>query len=52
VGRGQGSHAVLHKDTLFITTTGAGDDENTGGLQSRVVNIDNRRVRVESWREH
>jgi Tfp pilus tip-associated adhesin PilY1 len=51
VGRGQGSHAVLHKDTLFITTTGAGDDD-TGGLTSRVVNIDNRRVRVEAWREH
>ena len=51
VGRGKGSNPVIHKDTLFITTTGAGDD-NTGGLSSRVVNLDNRRIRVEAWREH
>jgi hypothetical protein len=51
-GRGQGSHVVLHKDTLFITTTGSGEDDNTGGLRSRDVNIGGRRVRVEAWREH
>jgi Tfp pilus tip-associated adhesin PilY1 len=52
IGRGKGSHVVIHKDTLFITTTGSGDDDNSGGLRSRDVNIGGRKVRMEAWREH
>ena len=32
VGRGQGSHPVLHESTLFITTTGSGDDDGGGQI--------------------
>ncbi len=51
VGRGQGSHAVLHKDTLFITTTGSGEEDD-GGLLNYKVNIENKKVKVEAWREN
>jgi Tfp pilus tip-associated adhesin PilY1 len=56
VGRGLGSHPVLHKDTLFITTTGSGevDDggDGGGGLKNLTVNIVDQKVRVEAWRQH
>jgi hypothetical protein len=63
VGRGQGSHPVLHEDTLFITTTGSGDDDGggqiggddddddpgDGGNHDFKVNLDANRVKIESW---
>ena len=54
VGRGKGSHPVLHKDTLFITTTGDGDDSTTGhgGLTPIPFNNRNSRVRVNSWKQN
>ena len=54
VGRGQGSHPVLHKNTLFITTTGSGEDDGNGGgggLKNFSVNIDNMKLRLNSWRQ-
>ncbi len=55
VGRGKGSHPVLHKDTLFITTTGDGDDGGGGGNDeegffAQRVNLPEKRVRLESWK--
>jgi hypothetical protein len=56
VGRGQGSKPVLHKDTLFITTTGdgseAGGDGGGGGQDffAKKVNIEAQIVRLENWR--
>jgi hypothetical protein len=54
VGRGKGSHPVLHKDTLFITTTGDGDDSvnGKGGLTPIPFNNRNSRVRVNSWKQN
>jgi hypothetical protein len=53
VSRGQGSHTVLHKDTLFITTTGSGEEgEGGGGLLNFEVNLEDRKVKVEAWREN
>jgi Tfp pilus tip-associated adhesin PilY1 len=53
VGRGQGSHTVLHKDTLFITTTGSGEEGGgNDGLQNFKVNLENRKIKVETWREN
>jgi Tfp pilus tip-associated adhesin PilY1 len=62
VGRGQGSHPVLHEDTLFITTTGSGDedaggegglpgDNPGGGSHDIKVNTEWNRVSVEAWRQ-
>ena len=57
VGRGQGSKPVLHKDTLFITTTGDGlvalGDENNGGQEffAQKINIKSQKVRLEAWRQ-
>ncbi len=57
VGRGQGSHPVLHKDTLFITVTGDGDDGGGSGNDdetffARKVKLPNRKVRVRSWMQN
>jgi Tfp pilus tip-associated adhesin PilY1 len=52
-GRGQGSPPVLHKDTLFITTTGDGEGGD-GGQEffAQKVNLSQQKVRVEAWREN
>jgi len=57
VGRGQGSKPVLHKDTLFITTTGDGlesiEDDGAGNGQdffAEKINIKAQIVRLEAWR--
>jgi hypothetical protein len=56
VGRGQGSRPVLHKDTLFITTTGDGVtaiDGGDGGGQdffAEKINIEALMVKLEAWR--
>jgi Tfp pilus tip-associated adhesin PilY1 len=57
VGRGQGSHPVLHKDTLFITVTGDGNDGGGSGSDdeqffARKINLPNRKVRVTSWMQN
>jgi Tfp pilus tip-associated adhesin PilY1 len=57
VGRGKGSHPVLHKDTLFITTTGSGAEDvvsgggGGGGLQALKVNLQEIKVRVKAWKQ-
>ena len=52
-GRGQGSPPVLHKDTLFITTTGDGEEGGDGGdFFAQKVNLSQQKVRVEAWREN
>ena len=52
-GRGQGSPPVLHKDTLFITTTGDGEEGGDGGdFFAQKVNLGQQKVRVEAWREN
>ena len=57
VGRGQGSKPVLHKNILFITTTGDGleaiehPDQGTGqGFFAEKINIEAQVVRLEAWR--
>jgi len=57
VGRGQGSAPVLFKDTLFITTssaqsqlTGTSGSGNVTGLNAMLVNIPQKRIRLESWK--
>ncbi len=59
VGRGQGSHPVLFKDTLFVTTSTpqlqAGDANAGGeitGLNAMTVNIPGKKVKLESWRHN
>lgn len=59
VGRGVGSHPVLHKDTLFVTTSspqyqlGAPSaGANPTGLNAMLVNIPENRIRVESWKHN
>ena len=61
VGRGKGSHPVVHKDTLFITTTGSGDDsaaaagggvDGDGGLKALKVNLKQSKIRIRSWRQN
>jgi hypothetical protein len=59
VGRGVGSHPVLHKDTLFVTTSspqfqlGApSGGANPTGLNAMLVNIPENRIRVESWKHN
>jgi len=44
VGSGQGSHPVLHRDTLFVTTTGA-------GLTALVVHVRGVKAKLRSWKE-
>jgi PilY1 beta-propeller domain len=55
VGRGKGSYPVLHKDIMFITTTGDGDDgggsgNDEEGFFAQQINLPERRARLESWR--
>ena len=55
VGRGKGSYPVLHKNIMFITTTGDGDDGGGSGNDEEAffaqrVNLPERRARLESWR--
>lgn len=59
VGRGVGSHPVLHQDTLFVTTSspqaqigGPGSNANPTGLNAFKVNIPQNRIRVESWKHN
>ncbi|MFO7708365.1 MAG: PilC/PilY family type IV pilus protein [Desulfobacterales bacterium] len=58
VGRGVGSQPVLHKDTLFVTTSspqyqlGAPGGGNATGLNAMQVNIPQNRIRVESWKHN
>jgi Tfp pilus tip-associated adhesin PilY1 len=56
VGRGQGSAPVLFKDTLFITTstpqTGSVGSGNVTGLNALLVNIPQKKIRVESWKHN
>jgi Tfp pilus tip-associated adhesin PilY1 len=57
VGRGQGSHPVLHKDTMFITVTGDGDDGGGSGSDdenffARKINLPQRKVNMRSWRQN
>ena len=54
VGRGQGSHPVLHKDFLFITITGDGNDgggsgNNEESFWAQKINLSKKKVRVTSW---
>jgi hypothetical protein len=57
VGRGMGSHPVVHKDTLFITTTGSGDEDaaagggGKGGLKALQLNLEKIKVRLKTWRQ-
>jgi len=51
VGRGRGSHPVLHKDTMFVTITGDGDDDDDDDFFSGKVNIPGKKIRVETWRQ-
>jgi hypothetical protein len=58
VGRGLGSHPVLFKDTLFVTTSmtepavGNPGGESVTGLNAIKVNIPQAKVRVESWKHN
>ena len=59
VGRGQGSAPVLFKDTLFITTSspqyessGPVGSGNVTGLNAMLVNIPQKKIRVESWKHN
>jgi type IV pilus assembly protein PilY1 len=54
VGRGKGSHPVLHKDVLFITVTGDGNDGGGSGSDdedffAKKINLPNKKVRVRAW---
>jgi hypothetical protein len=61
VGRGKGSHPVIHKDTLFITTTGSGNDDpavaagggggGDGGLKALKLNLEKIKVKLRTWRQ-
>jgi Tfp pilus tip-associated adhesin PilY1 len=57
VGRGQGSHPVIHKDTMFITVTGDGNDGGGSGSDdenffARKINLPQRKVNVRSWKQN
>jgi len=59
VGRGQGSAPVLFKDTLFVTTStpqyqldGPVGSGNVTGLNAFLVNIPQKKIRVESWKHN
>jgi hypothetical protein len=43
---------VLHKDTLFITTTGSGEEGDGGDFFAQTVNLRQQKVKVEAWREN
>jgi type IV pilus assembly protein PilY1 len=54
VGRGKGSHPVLHKDVLFIAVTGDGNDGGGSGndeedLFAKKVNLPDKKIRIKSW---
>jgi len=54
VGRGKGSHPVLHKDTMFVTVTGDGNDGGGSGSDdekffAKKVNLPAKKIRVNSW---
>jgi hypothetical protein len=63
VGRGKGSHPVIHKDTMFITTTGSGLEDlgggggggdppvPDGGLKAKKLNLEKIKVRLKTWRQ-
>jgi Tfp pilus tip-associated adhesin PilY1 len=51
-GRGQGSPPVLHKDTLFITTTGSGEEGDGGDFFAQTINLRQQKIKVEAWREN
>ncbi len=56
VGRGKGSHPVVHKDTLFITTTGSGAEDVVtggadGGLKTLKVNLEKIKIKVNAWKQ-
>ncbi len=56
VGRGVGSQPVLFKDTVFVTTSSpqltgvVGGNESITGLNAFLVNIPQKRIRIESWK--
>jgi len=57
VGRGQGSHPVLHKGTLFITVTGDGNDDGGSGsgdenFFARKINLPENKVKIKSWMQN
>jgi type IV pilus assembly protein PilY1 len=58
VGRGLGSHPVLFKDTLFVTTSmtepvaNNPGGESVTGLNAIKVNIPQAKVRLESWKHN
>jgi hypothetical protein len=59
VGRGQGSAPVLFKDTLFVTTStpqyqldGSAGSGDVTGLNAFLVNIPQKKIRVESWKHN
>jgi Tfp pilus tip-associated adhesin PilY1 len=59
VGRGKGSHPVIHKDTMFITTTGSGLETMgggdppvfDGGLKVKKLNLSKIKVALKTWRQ-
>jgi hypothetical protein len=56
VGRGKGSHPVIHKNILFITTTGSGDEEDgsgagNGGLRALIINLEESNVKLKAWKQ-
>jgi len=56
VGRGVGSQPVLFKDTVFVTTSSpqltgvVGGNEAVTGLNAFLVNIPQKKIRIESWK--
>ncbi|MEJ5357745.1 MAG: PilC/PilY family type IV pilus protein [Desulfobacterales bacterium] len=56
VGRGVGSQPVLFKDTVFVTTSSpqltgvVGGNESITGLNAFLVNLPQKRIRIESWK--
>ena len=50
VGRGLGSLPVLHKQYLFITTSGDGTDTDMG-LITKKINLPTNQVIMEAWRQ-
>jgi type IV pilus assembly protein PilY1 len=51
IGSGKGSHPVLHKNTLFVTTTG-GTNSGGGGPVGMLVNLPALKVNLGSWRQN
>jgi type IV pilus assembly protein PilY1 len=59
IGRGQGSSPVIFRDTLFVTTSTPQFKEcdpnangDVTGLNALLVNIPQKKVRVESWKHN